>query len=59
MADLLKERIIDVNKDTGELTVLKELSENSLNVSDAVQDTYAHSRNRVVLVAHVSGVCTN
>jgi hypothetical protein len=33
MQDLLREGIITVNKNTGELTVLKELSENNLNVS--------------------------
>ena len=32
MEDLLKEGIIAVNKETGETVVLKELSENSLNV---------------------------
>jgi hypothetical protein len=42
MEDLLREGIITVNKNTGELTVLKELSENNLNVSTSCSTTCSY-----------------
>jgi hypothetical protein len=54
MEDLLREGIITVNKNTGELTVLKELSENNLNVSTSTSIKLQFYTSLVVTVVLIS-----
>jgi hypothetical protein len=62
MQDLLREGIITVNKNTGELTVLKELSENNLNVSSLLKvqlhELTSHCSLSVASSAQLSGAAT-